>query len=262
MSLVAPSLSPTAGRLQGGQRFAASGSQRVRLLISVITVVYNGAPQLRTTIESVLRQKRKRDDIEYIVVDGGSTDGSVEVLRSYENQLDYWRSERDSGIYDAMNKGISLSHGQFVYHLNIGDQLVGLPTVFQMSIPDDVACIAGVVQTGPAHVHRPSVGLALRFHNTIHHQGCFYRNTPDLRYDLQYRVFADFDLNQRLIKGGAKVLLCKDLIAVHDAGGISHTTKHFSELYHIVRRNHGLLWLTASFVYFKSRGVMKRLGFQ
>jgi len=260
MTSAAPSASLTAKRLEGGRRHTVGAPKQPRPLISIITVVLNGALQLRATVESVLQQTQTQDDIEYIVIDGGSTDGTVDVLRSFDSQLDYWLSEGDSGIYDAMNKGISLSRGQFVYHLNIGDQLVSLPSAIRESIPDEVACIVGVVQTGKDSAHRPSAGVALRFHNTIHHQGCFYRNAPDLRYDLQYRVFADFDLNQRLCKSGAKVLICPDLIAIHDQGGISHTTKRFAEVYHVVRKNHGLLWLGVSFAYFKSCGLMKRLG--
>lgn len=246
-------------RIEGGRRLrelSSDDAQRVPL-ISVITVVYNGYSQLRATIESVLRQNRS--DLEYIVVDGGSTDGTCDVLHEFDSRLDYWISEPDAGIYDAMNKAINLARGQFIYHLNIGDRLLRIPGLLDEPVPEDVICIAGVVQTSANSLHIPSAGVALRFHNTLHHQGCFYRKTLDLRYDLRYKVFSDFDLNQRLLCSGRRIVLCSDVVAVHDAGGISHTTNRFFEVYSIVRRNFGPWWVAVCFAYFKYRGLLKRL---
>lgn len=243
----------------GGKRLIETESARkcVPPLISVVTVVYNGATQLRSTIESVLQQNRC--DIEYIVIDGGSTDGTRDVLYDFDDRVDYWVSEPDDGIYDAMNKAIMQSRGQFVYHLNIGDRLLCVPELFEKPIPDDVVCIAGIVQTSAAKLHIPSAGLALRFHNTLHHQGCFYRKTPDLRYDLRYKVFSDFDLNQQLLRSRQKIVLCSDVIAIHDLGGLSHTTDRFFEVYSIVRKNFGVWWVAVCFAYFKCRGLLRRL---
>lgn len=76
------------------------------LKISIITVSYNAAATIEQTILSVIRQDYP--NIEYIVIDGGSTDGTVDMIRKYEDQIAYWVSEPDAGIYDAMNKGIRL----------------------------------------------------------------------------------------------------------------------------------------------------------
>ena len=91
-------------------------------LITVITVVFNGAETLRDTIESVMKQNY--DNVEYIVVDGGSSDATVDILRQYDHVIDYWFSEKDSGIYDAMNKGIALCSGDYVGMLNSDDMFV------------------------------------------------------------------------------------------------------------------------------------------
>jgi glycosyltransferase involved in cell wall biosynthesis len=88
-------------------------------LITIITVVLNGASTLRDTIESVLRQTY--DNLEYIVVDGGSDDGVIELLKQYGHAIDYWVSEKDNGIYEAMNKGIALSSGAYVGMMNADD---------------------------------------------------------------------------------------------------------------------------------------------
>ena len=88
-------------------------------LITVITVVFNGAETLRDTIESVMMQSY--GNIEHIIVDGGSSDATVDILRQYDHVIDYWLSEKDGGIYDAMNKGISLCSGEYVGMLNSDD---------------------------------------------------------------------------------------------------------------------------------------------
>jgi len=88
-------------------------------LISIITVVFNASKHLEETILSVLIQTY--DNVEYIVIDGGSNDGSVDIIKKYENQIDYWVSEKDDGIYDAMNKGIYLANGEWINFMNAGD---------------------------------------------------------------------------------------------------------------------------------------------
>lgn len=88
-------------------------------LVSVVTVVRNGEKTLQQTIQSVLNQTYR--NIEYIIVDGCSTDRTVEIIRSYEERIAYWLSEPDRGIYDAMNKGIALASGQWIHLLNADD---------------------------------------------------------------------------------------------------------------------------------------------
>ena len=84
--------------------------------LSVITINFNNRDGLRKTIESVVNQTYK--DFEYIVIDGGSTDGSVDVIKEYTDRIDYWVSEPDKGIYNAMNKGIDVAQGEYCLFLN------------------------------------------------------------------------------------------------------------------------------------------------
>lgn len=88
-------------------------------LVSIITVVYNGALTLEQTINSVLNQKYR--NIEYIIIDGGSTDHSVDIIKKYENKISYWVSEKDNGLYDAMNKGILKASGTLIGMINSDD---------------------------------------------------------------------------------------------------------------------------------------------
>ncbi|MFT4805390.1 MAG: glycosyltransferase involved in cell wall biosynthesis, partial [Psychroserpens sp.] len=101
--------------------------------LSIITINFNNAVGLKKTIESVVNQTS--NDFEYIVIDGGSNDGSVDVIKEYEAKVSYWVSEVDKGIYHAMNKGILLAKGDYLEFLNSGDILVN-ETVIQKIIPE------------------------------------------------------------------------------------------------------------------------------
>jgi glycosyltransferase involved in cell wall biosynthesis len=110
------------GRIEGGQRTRgelALNSSTVKPLVSIITVVYNCVQHIEQALTSVLNQTY--DNIEYIVIDGGSTDGTLDIIRRYDSQISYWMSEPDAGISDAFNKGISLSQGEIVGLLNSDD---------------------------------------------------------------------------------------------------------------------------------------------
>ena len=105
--------------------------------LSIITINLNNAEGLETTIRSVINQTYS--DFEYIVIDGGSTDGSVDVIKKYADKLSYWVSEHDAGIYNAMNKGIRKSGGEYCQFLNSGDWLVA-PDVTERMVKDMPGC--------------------------------------------------------------------------------------------------------------------------
>lgn len=87
--------------------------------ISIVTVCYNSVDSLEMTLLSVIKQDY--DNVEYIIIDGGSTDGSVDIIKKYSDKISYWVSEKDGGIYDAMNKGITVATGKYINFLNAGD---------------------------------------------------------------------------------------------------------------------------------------------
>ena len=110
---------------EGGLRIKGSfkNDQDNKPLISVITIVFNDEKSIEETVSSVLSQAYS--NLEYIIIDGGSTDNTLNIIKEYESSIDYWISEKDSGIYDAMNKGCSLAYGSGIIFLNSGDKFVG-----------------------------------------------------------------------------------------------------------------------------------------
>lgn len=129
-------------------------------LISIITVVFNGEKYLEKTILSVINQKY--ENIEYIIIDGGSTDETLNIIKKYEDKIDYWVSEKDSGIYDAMNKGINVAHGLWIGFINAGDYYE--PDIFSTLLPyftSDYDILHGNntyinINQSVIHIHRPS----------------------------------------------------------------------------------------------------------
>lgn len=101
-------------------------------LVTVITIVFNGERYLEATIQSVINQTYS--NFEYIVIDGGSTDGTLNIIRKYESRIDYWISQSDNGIYDAMNQGIALAGGEWLNMMNGGDEFFDA-NVLQKAIP-------------------------------------------------------------------------------------------------------------------------------
>jgi glycosyltransferase involved in cell wall biosynthesis len=185
-------------------------------------------------------------DFELIVIDGGSDDGTVEVLQGWNEKIDYWLSEPDSGIYDAMNKGIAAARGEYVYHLNAGDTLKSIPTeTLAACLKDQVDVASFAVMTDDGEIFRPQTGYQLRIVNTWHHQGTFYRRIPQLAYDTSYKIYADFDLNQRLFKGGKRVKLFGQVVSVHGTGGVSHSGLYEDENYRAIQKNFGAHYVLA-----------------
>jgi glycosyltransferase involved in cell wall biosynthesis len=102
-------------------------SQPDKPLITVITIVFNGENHLEETIQSVIKQSY--DNLEYIIIDGGSTDGTVDIIRRHEWQIDYWLSEPDAGIFDAMNKGLRLTSSCWLNFMNCGDMFINADSI-------------------------------------------------------------------------------------------------------------------------------------
>jgi glycosyltransferase involved in cell wall biosynthesis len=226
-------------------------------LISIITVVYNSKESIEESIVSVLKQKF--DNFEYLIIDGGSTDGTVDVIKKYQGRLSKWISEPDKGIYDAMNKGISLARGKYICFINSGDIILELPVNIVSNSKADL--IAFPVKLSNGNVFVPKVDFSLRYRNTLPHQGCFYKKTTELSYDTSFKVFSDFSLNQKMFRKTMTIVAFQNpIVAFHDMGGISHDKKFSKEIFKVVRQNFGLHYQVLSWCYFKKQGLALRLN--
>ncbi|QJD78368.1 glycosyltransferase family 2 protein [Spirosoma rhododendri] len=193
-----------------------------RPLISVITVVYNARPTLEATLKSVLSQKK--DLFEYWIIDGGSTDGSVELIRQYENQITGWITEPDGGIYDAMNKGINRSTGKWLYFLGGDDTL--RPDVFEQMRPmlkSEYDMVFGDVMFDNGHRMQSFMGIRTMLQNTVHHQSAFYNSAvfSGYRYRTDLKIVSDYDLNLKLYVQHAKTQYVPIIVADCATGGAS-----------------------------------------
>jgi glycosyltransferase involved in cell wall biosynthesis len=225
-------------------------------LLTIITVVLNGAETLEQTIKSVLAFKTP--EVEYVIKDGGSTDGTLEIINNFNHVVDKLITCPDKGIYDAMNQAWDAAGGAYVFNLNIGDVLLDLPLDdLKNSLDNEIDVLSYPVSLSNGTTFIPRLGYMARINNTLHHQGTFYRNNRAYRYNSRYRVFADFDLNQRLIKAGKKIKLFRRVVCFHDIVGVSHNIGHFHEVYSIISDNFGVLYRYIAFLNFKRLGLKK-----
>ena len=194
---------------------------------SIITINYNNKDGLEMTINSVLGQSFQ--GFEYIIIDGGSTDGSIDIIKKYESRIDYWVSEPDNGVYNAMNKGIRKATGDYINFMNSGDAYhssSALGTIAGMHSEDDII-IGGYYETekGASHTIPPQdVTLLTLLKYTINHQATFIKKSLlDKRlYDESYTIMADAKFNfQSIILDNCSVKITEDIIADYDTNGIS-----------------------------------------
>lgn len=223
------------GRLEGGRRLG-SGQERPAPLATVIVTAFNRAKVIGSAIESVLAQGNVR--LELIVIDGGSTDGTVDVIRKYDQLIDYWVSEKDRGIAHAYAKGVQQARGQWVYFLGSDDTFAS-PGVFNQiarHLTPDVQAVVGLVQRDTGTFFRSSVGLKTYFVNTIHHQGAFYARAlfDDFSYDESIRVCEDYELNFRLALRRAPVRFIDVVVSVWSTDGASSVSgemRYYKNMY-------------------------------
>jgi glycosyltransferase involved in cell wall biosynthesis len=201
-------------------------------LLSIITINYNDYPGLKRTMESVFSQTFKQ--FEYIVIDGGSTDESKDIIMQHQDQLYYWVSEKDNGIFNAMNKGIKQAKGDYLLFLNSGDHLYDdtvLSKVFDKEFKEDI--IYGNVVWEPATPHSDGVfpdALTFEYFVTysLPHQASFIRRslfeTVGL-YDENYKIIPDWLFFVLAIyKFNCSYKHINELISVCNTEGLSFST--------------------------------------
>jgi len=224
-------------------------------LISVITVVRNGARTLEHAILSVLTQKY--ENVEYIIVDGVSTDGTLDILKAYNARI-RWISEPDNGIYDAMNKGLSLANGQWIYFLGADDRLSSPETLFDVapSLDPALSLVFGKIRYPDGKIVRSRLGLRTLLHNTVHHQGAFYHSRlfKGWRYDDNYKIVADYELNLLLyLKRQAYAGVEEDIAICGDMGASLKQWEIAVAETNAIRRKH--MWAFANTLFSALNGI-------
>jgi glycosyltransferase involved in cell wall biosynthesis len=202
-------------------------------LISIITVCYNAADCITETLQSACSQSYP--NIELVIVDGGSTDNTLDCLKPFADKIATLISEKDEGIYDAMNKGIKRAQGEWVYFLNAGDRFYNnqvVADVFSTPIPSDCGLIYGKVKTineptGVNYVAGGPVSLNDFYSRyPINHQATFTRRTVfELLgyYDTTYKLAADTEWFVRIFKSEhIKAQFVDVIVSYYDIPGASY----------------------------------------
>lgn len=201
-------------------------------LFSVITICYNEVDYIRSTCESISKQTYR--DFEWIVIDGGSTDGTGSILEEYRDQITALISESDEGIYDAMNKGIALAAGEYIVFMNGGDCFSDeqvLTTVAEAPKKDILSGDLRLNDTsGEILVYPETLPTNYLLKKMLPHQASFIRRSLFKRignYDTSYRIAGDYEWFARaLMLGGATYAHIPQVLAIFSDEGISQSSEH------------------------------------
>jgi len=216
-------------------------------LITVVTVTYNVVNELLITLENV-KQLKKKHLIEYIVIDGGSSDETVNLIKD-DPAVRYWVSEKDKGIYDAMNKGWQQARdNSYILYLGAGDTVIQLPAADKLKSGYDV--IIGEAKMFDNTVFTSKADFRLKLGNTIHHQAMMVKKSVHLLppFNINYKIYSDFDFNQRLYKANKKFFYDSAfIVAVAEAGASKKLD--INEMTAIVEKNYNGFWKLLSKIY-------------
>ncbi|MBL4677228.1 MAG: glycosyltransferase [Mucilaginibacter sp.] len=221
-------------------------------VLSVITIVYNNVRDIERTMLSVLNQTYPA--IEYIVIDGASNDGTLDVVKKYEDRLAKLISEKDKGIYDAMNKGLAIATGDYVIFMNSGDEFYNNDTVtkvFATTLDADIY----YGETEMVNDARESLGQrrhkapkkftwrGFKYGMSISHQAIYIKRSLVEPYDPRYKLSADIDWIIKAAKKATQIVRVDGYVAKYLVGGMSKA-KHqqsLQERFDIMKRHYGLI---------------------
>ncbi len=271
---------------EGGKR--QSGINPVRLsdkpLISVVTVVLNGRQTLERCVKSVISQTYS--SIEYIVVDGGSKDGTMDIIKQYDKAIDYWVSEKDNGLYHAMNKAVLFCTGDYILYLNADDELYNSQTMEKVAnnVTKDIDIFYGNILVEDKYCEE-YIQLGREFSlNDIKkekkppHPAFFVRSSllKENPFNEKCRIASDYDLMCRLFRKHLKMKYINEIISIFHTGGLSSLffrtnrenaviirenfgTKY--AIFYLMRKSLGLLYhfFLVFLSHLRIRGIIRRL---
>jgi glycosyltransferase involved in cell wall biosynthesis len=243
---------------------------QVKPKITIITVVYNAESLIEQTIKSILQQTYPF--IEYIIIDGASTDGTLEVIEQYRSGIAIVQSEKDQGIYDAMNKGLKAATGDYVLFINAGDLLAGpgiLSTVFDETPEADVYYgnteIIDLLgnSLGERRLKPPAMlnWRSLRFGMCVSHQSFIAKRSLCDFYNLNYKVSSDIDWVIRVLRKSTVIIYVHQTISKFLEGGSSSGNRRAGliERFQIMVKQYGFFPTVFNHVYILIRYPFHRI---
>lgn len=220
--------------------------------ISIITIVYNNVRDIEHTILSVINQTYS--NIEYIIIDGASTDGTLDLIQKYRGSIDVLVSEKDKGIYDAMNKGLSKASGDYVLFLNSGDELYDnntIQTIIEKGNGADIIYGETKLVDESRNIigdrrHKAPIEFdwkSFQYGMNVCHQAIYVKREIAEPYDLQYKLSADVDWVIRAAKNAKTTQNVNCYVARYLVGGMSQKRhkQSLQERYAIFKKHYGTL---------------------
>ncbi|TRX71694.1 glycosyltransferase family 2 protein [Carboxylicivirga sp. M1479] len=223
-------------------------------VISIVTIVYNGIDTLQKTIDSIACQSYPH--IEYIVIDGASNDGTVSLIEANQSSISKWISEPDGGLYDAMNKGLNLTTGDYVWFINSGDEIYASDTVQSMvdawggnwpdvAYGDTLLIDINGNEIGERRLQPPANLTWKSFKNgmLVSHQSILVSTKIASQYNTSYRFSADFEWCLRALKDAKYVQNTNMVLSRFLEGGLTkqNIVPGLKERFDIMRRYFGLI---------------------
>lgn len=228
-------------------------NSNLKPLISIITVVFNGKSKIEKTIKSIIEQTYK--PFEYIIIDGASNDGTLEIIKKYEKDISYWKSEVDKGLYDAMNKGLQAAKGEYVWFINAGDEIYSKDTLKEVMSSSAIPADVYYGETLEVDENRNVIGMrrlktpeklnwkSLSMGMLVCHQSIIIKKSIVDNYNLNYKYCADIDWIIRALKKSVSVINTKLIISKFETGGFSrkNTVKGLKERFRIMSHYYGFI---------------------
>lgn len=219
--------------------------------VSIISVIFNAGQYLEKTILSVINQDWQ--NIEYIIIDGGSTDNTDEIIEKYKEQINIFVSEPDNGLYDAMNKGIKKSTGDYIWFINAGDEVYSSKTLSDIQINKSVDFYYGeteiIDQSGNSKgMRRLKAPKNLTWRNfcmgmLVSHQSMIVKKELAPLFNLEYNFSSDFDWAINILKQSKQVVNTNQILSTFMTGGQTSRTiiPGLFERFRIMKKHYGLL---------------------
>jgi len=257
-------------KIEGGKRLLNPENKIVTNelpLVSIVTVVFNAGKELEKTVQSIVNQQYK--NIEYLIIDGNSKDNTLEIIKKYESQIDYWLSEPDKGLYDAMNKAIELATGDYLWFMNAGDLIFSPETLKLIFAEKEFADVyygetvvinADGSEKGNRRLKSPKSLTWRSFKRgmLVSHQSIIVKRSLTPLFDLTYKYSADFDWVIKILKKASKIKNTNLILTKYLDGGLTkkRLIASLKERFQIMSKNYG--WLPT---FLRHIGFAIRLSF-